>query len=118
MDRLLQKTQHQLLRQARVRVSVRGTATRPRLNVHISNLNVSAQLIDDASGRTLAQATSVGDKSIKGNLTAKARWVGEEIAKKAATVKITEVVFDRGPKLYHGRVKALADAAREKGLRF
>jgi large subunit ribosomal protein L18 len=88
------------------------------LSVHVSNHHVSAQLIDDTASRTLAQASSVGQKASSDTLTAKAERVGTEIAEKAKTAKITSVVFDRGPKLYHGRVKALADAAREKGLKF
>lgn len=102
----------------RTRAKLVGTAERPRLSVHISNLHVSAQLIDDTSSRTLAHASSVGQKSVKGNLTEKASLVGADIAKKAKAVKVSRVVFDRGPKLYHGRVKALADAARENGLEF
>lgn len=99
----------------RTRTRISGTAERPRLSVHVSNLHVSAQLIDDASGKTLASASTVGQKA-KGNLTEKSALVGAEIAKKAKAAKVNKVVFDRGSKLYHGRVKALADAARENGL--
>jgi large subunit ribosomal protein L18 len=112
------KIKNRAQRAARVRTTVVGTAARPRLSVHISNLHVSAQLIDDATSKTLAAVSSVGQKTVKGNLTAKAEWVGTEIAGKAKTVKIKQVVFDRGGKLYHGRVKALADAARNAGLEF
>lgn len=105
-------------RRARVRSQVSGSANRPRLSVFISNLHISAQLIDDASGQTLAHVTSVGQKSLKGNMTEKAAWVGEEVAKQAKSAKIKTVVFDRGGKLYHGRVAALADAARKAGLEF
>lgn len=118
MNRLAKKAQHKTLRQQRVRTRITGTAARPRLSVHISNQHVSAQLIDDTSSRTLAYASTVGKKTTEGTLIAKAEWVGAEIAKQAATAKIDTVIFDRGPKLYHGRVKALADAAREKGLKF
>lgn len=118
MNRLAKKAQHKTLRQQRVRTRLSGTSTRPRLSVHISNQHVSAQLIDDTASRTLAAVSTVGKKTTEGTLIAKAEWVGTEIAKQAATAKITEVIFDRGSKLYHGRVKALADAAREKGLRF
>jgi large subunit ribosomal protein L18 len=118
MDRLVNKTKHRDLRAHRVRARLTGTATRPRLSVHISNHHVSAQLIDDIASRTLAQASTVGQKTSSDTLTVKAERVGAEIAEKANTAKISSVVFDRGPKLYHGRVKALADAAREKGLKF
>lgn len=118
MNRLAKKSQHQALRQHRVRTRIVGTATRPRLSVHISNRHVSAQLVDDTTSRTLAYVSTVGQKATEGTLVTKAEWVGAEIAKKATAVKISEVIFDRGSKLYHGRVKALADAAREKGLRF
>lgn len=105
-------------RRGRIRSIVSGTAKRPRLAVHISNLHVSAQLIDDASSKTLAQVTTVGQKTLKGTMTEKAAWVGAEIAARAKTAKIKTVVFDRGGKLYHGRVAALADAARKAGLEF
>lgn len=106
------------LRKNRVRSVVSGTAERPRLTVTISNMHVSAQIIDDVAGNTLVAATSVGSKSAKGNLTEKATIVGTEIAKKAKAKKITKVVFDRNGRKYHGRVKALADAARAGGLEF
>jgi len=112
------KIQNRDQRAARVRTTVVGTTARPRLSVHISNLHVSAQLIDDSTSQTLAAVSSVGQKAVKGNLTAKAEWVGTEIAGRAKTAKIKQVVFDRGGKLYHGRVKALADAARNAGLEF
>jgi large subunit ribosomal protein L18 len=118
MDRLINKAKHQRLRSHRVRARITGTATRPRLSVHISNHHVSAQLIDDTASRTLAQASTIGHKATGDTLTAKAERIGAEIAKQAEAVKISSVIFDRGSKLYHGRVKALADAAREKGLKF
>lgn len=105
------------LRKNRVRAVVSGTAERPRLSVHISNTHVSAQVIDDVAGKTLVAATTVGSKAT-GTLTDKATWVGNEIAKKAKAKKITSVVFDRNGRKYHGRVKALADAARAGGLEF
>ena len=105
------------LRKNRVRARVSGTAARPRLTVFISNLHISAQLIDDESGKTLAAVTTVGQK-MTGTMTEKAAKIGENLAKKAATKKIKSVVFDRNGRRYAGRLKALADAAREKGLEF
>ncbi len=104
-------------RQIRIRSVVSGTATRPRLSLSVSNLHVIAQLIDDQAGRTLAYADDITLK-LTGTKTEKAAKVGEKIAELAQKAKITEVVFDRGGKLYHGRVKALAEAARAKGLKF
>jgi len=106
----------------RVRKSVSGTAERPRLCVYRSNAHIYAQVIDDVTGTTLAAASSL-DKDVKsqvsagGNIEA-AKAVGELIAKRAQDKKITQVVFDRGGYLYHGRVAALAEAAREAGLQF
>lgn len=107
-------------RHARVRDKVTGTSTSPRLNVFRSNGNIFAQIIDDEKGVTLCSASSI-DKELKltngGNIEA-ATKVGELIAKRAKKAKIETVVFDRGGYLYHGRVKALAEAARENGLKF
>jgi large subunit ribosomal protein L18 len=105
------------LRSRRTRARLHGTADRPRLSVHVSNRHVQAQLINDELGQTLAASSSLSQKA-KNNLTQKAEWVGTDIAKKAAKAKIKRVVFDRGAKLYHGRVKALAEAARAAGLEF
>ena len=112
------KLKNRGLRQNRVRAKVIGTTERPRLTVFISNTNVSAHIIDDSAHKTLVSVTSVGAKIAKGTLTEKAAWVGGEIAAKAKAAKISAVVFDRAGRKYHGRVKALADAAREKGLEF
>ena len=101
----------------RTRAKIHGTAERPRLSVNISNMHVSAQIIDDDKGVTLAYATTVGSKQ-KGNKTELAAYIGSEIAKKAKKAKIEKVVFDRGARLYAGRMKALADAARKEGLEF
>lgn len=118
MSRLVNKSQTRARRQNRIRHKVVGTSERPRLSVFVSNMHVSAQVIDDSKQKTLVAATSVGQKAATGSLTAKAEWVGGEIAKKAKTAKITQVVFDRNGRKYHGRVKALADAARAGGLEF
>ena len=103
------------IRHARIRKQVSGTKEIPRLCVYRSNLNIYAQLIDDENNITLASASSL---NIKGNNIEVATKVGELIAEEAKKLKIKKVVFDRGGYLYHGRVKALADAARSKGLEF
>ena len=106
-------------RHKRVRGKISGTAERPRLNVFRSNTNIYAQLIDDVKGVTLAAASSL-DKEISGNGGNKeaAKEVGKLLAKKATDKGIAEVVFDRGGYVYHGRVKELAEGAREGGLKF
>ena len=105
------------LRKNRVRSTVSGTAERPRLTVTISNLHISAQIIDDVAGKTLAAATTVGTKA-KGTMTEKAAIVGKDVAAKAKKAKVTAVVFDRNGRRYAGRLKSLADAARKEGLEF
>lgn len=115
---LRKKLQNRLLRGRRVRSQISGTAERPRLHVSVSNRHILAQLIDDTASKTLAYASTVGSKAAKGSMIERAAWVGSEIGKKAKIKKIKKVVFDRGSKLYHGRVKALADAARNEGLEF
>lgn len=107
-----------LRRHRRVRGKVAGTAERPRLAVFRSNRGVFAQLIDDESGRTLASASWLGNRSFKGTKSEQAAEVGKALAKSAKAAGITTCVFDRGGYLYHGRVKALADGAREGGLEF
>ncbi len=104
-------------RALRVRTVVRGRTDRPRLSVRISNLHVEAQIIDDQKQVTLAHATSVGTPKA-GSLTDKAKLVGEQIAKKAQKAGVKQVSLDRGKRLYHGRLKALAEAARQGGLEF
>lgn len=113
------KNQVRKKRHARVRSRITGTAERPRLNVFRSNKNIYAQLIDDVAGVTIVSASSQ-EKSFEGagNNVEAATKVGEAIAKRAAEKNITAIVFDRGGYLYHGRVKALAEAARENGLEF
>lgn len=114
---LAKKLLNRSLRKARVRAKVSGTAERPRLSVTISNIHVSAQLIDDVNSNTLASATTVGTKAT-GTMTEKCAVIGGEIAKKAKKAKITAVVFDRNGRQYAGRLRALADAARKEGLEF
>jgi large subunit ribosomal protein L18 len=116
MEKSQYKTQMRTKRHARLRSKVSGTAARPRLAVYRSNTAVYAQLIDDVAGKTLAAADS--RKETKGTPVEKAKAVGTAIAKKGAAAKITEVVFDRGGNRYQGMVAALADAAREGGLKF
>ena len=107
-------------RHARVREKLSGTKEMPRLNVFRSNSNIFAQIIDDENGTTLVSASSL-DKDLKltnGSNVEAATKVGEAVAEKAVKANIKKVVFDRGGYLYHGRVKALAEAARNKGLEF
>lgn len=118
MSELAKKLLNRSLRKGRVRSRVSGTATRPRLTVTVSNTHVSAQLIDDTVGKTLAASTSVGAKSLKGTMSEKAVYVGTDIAKKAKKAKISQVVFDRNGHAYAGRLASLADAARKEGLEF
>jgi large subunit ribosomal protein L18 len=115
---VLTKPQARLRRHKRVRGKVSGTAERPRLVVTRSNRGIVAQLVDDANGRTLASASWLQVKSFKGKKTAQAAEVGKLLAQNAKAAKVDTAVFDRGGYLYHGRVKALADAAREGGLKF
>ena len=103
-----------------IRRKISGETQRPRLSIYRSNSEIYAQLIDDLKGETLA-AASTKDKAIaghKGNKSEKSKLVGEAIARKASELGLKEVVFDRGGYLYHGRVKAVADGAREAGLKF
>jgi large subunit ribosomal protein L18 len=105
-------------RHRRVRGKVAGTTERPRLVVSRSNRGIAAQLIDDSNGKTVASASWLQVKSFKGNKTGQAAEVGKLLAEKAKAANVDSAVFDRGGYLYHGRVKALADAAREGGLKF
>ena len=108
---------NKVFRANRTRAKLHGTKDHPRLTVHISNLHVYAQIIDDDKQTTLAYATTVG-KKITGNMTEKATQVGKEIGKLAKKANINKVVFDRGSRLYAGRMSALAEAARKEGLEF
>lgn len=101
----------------RIRKKLAGTAVRPRLAVHFSNQHVYAQIINDVTGTTIC-AASTHDIDVKQANVENATKVGALLAERAATAQITEVVFDRGGFVYHGKVKALADAAREAGLKF
>lgn len=104
-------------RQYRTRSQFSGTEQRPRLSVHVSLRNISAQIIDDTSGKTLAYASTLSGKN-DGNMSQKASWIGEQIAKQATKAKVKKVVFDRGSRKYHGRIKSLAEAARAGGMEF
>lgn len=118
MERLKHKVQNLARRKHRTRVRINGTAGRPRLSIFISNQHVTAQIINDENKATLAYATTVGSKSSNATMTERAAAVGSEIAKKAKAAKVKRVVFDRNGRIYHGRIKALADAARAEGLEF
>jgi large subunit ribosomal protein L18 len=117
MSEQTRKVSNSTQRATRTRATLHGTAERPRLSVHVSNKHLSAQIINDDQSKTLVAATTAGSK-LQGTMTEKAAALGAEIAKKAKANKISRVVFDRGSKQYHGRIKALADAARENGLEF
>ncbi|MDQ2686560.1 MAG: 50S ribosomal protein L18 [Armatimonadota bacterium] len=119
----LNKNASRQQRHNRVRKRVEGTPERPRLNVYRSTNNIYAQVIDDRAGRTLASASTLDatlrqDKKGAGGNVAAAQTVGKLVAERAQAAGVTKVVFDRGGYLYHGRVQALADAARESGLDF
>lgn len=112
------KNEERLRRHARVRRVVSGTPESPRLNVFRSNKQIYAQIIDDTTGKTLLSSSSLVLKLENGGNVEAAKKVGEDIAKKCLAANIESVRFDRGGYVYHGRVQALADAAREAGLKF
>jgi len=118
----MSKDAHRRRVHARVRTRLAGTPERPRLNVYRSVAHIYAQVIDDRNGRTIVSASSVDKETKKGlkggGNIASAKAVGKIIAERAKAAGVTQVVFDRGGYKYHGRVKALADAAREAGLKF
>ena len=118
MNILAKKRHNQAIRKNRIRSKVQGTTERPRLSVTVSNMHISAQVIDDVTGKTVVAVSTVGQKALKGSMTEKATWVGTEISKKAKAKKVSKVVFDRNGRIYHGRIKALAEAARAGGLEF
>ena len=116
------KVQQLARRRRRVRKTITGTAERPRLNVFRSSSHIYAQIINDLDGKTLASASSL-DKTLRASLKSTgsieaAKAVGKLIAERAKTANVNAVVFDRGGRIYHGRIKALADASREGGLQF
>ena len=116
---MITQTKRNAIRQrihARIRAKLAGTEARPRLNVYRSLNNIYAQVIDDQTGTTLVSASTIKLKT-GGNIAA-AKEIGKEVAEKAVEKGVKKVVFDRGGYLYHGRIKALADAAREAGLEF
>lgn len=113
----IDKQKNRQLRRERTRARVVGTAERPRLTVFISNANVSAQIINDQKGETLASATTVGQK-LTGSKSELAAAIGAQIGKAAKKAKITKVAFDRNHRQYAQRLKAFADAARKEGLEF
>jgi large subunit ribosomal protein L18 len=115
---VLTKPQRRLRRRRRVRAKVRGSAERPRLSVYRSNRGVFAQLIDDDAGRTLASVSWIEGELKKMKTGEQAKRAGELLAERATKAGVTACVFDRGGYRYHGRVKALAEGAREKGLKF
>lgn len=117
MANVAKKLYNRSLRKQRVRSRIEGTSERPRLTVTISNMHISAQIIDDTKGHTLAASTTVGSKTT-GTMTEKAASVGTDIAKKAKKANIKAVVFDRNGRQYGRRLSVLADAARKEGLEF
>lgn len=115
LERFIKKNR----RKNRIRSKISGTPECPRLAVFVSNKHITAQVIDDVNGKTIAYATDeTKSGKVKGTKTESATNIGKLIADKALKANVKNVVFDRGGKLYHGRVKALAEAAREKGLNF
>lgn len=118
MFKKVSKNSERLRRHARVRRKVTGTPECPRLNVFRSNSHIHVQIIDDANGKTLVSCSSVALKLENGGNIEAAKVVGKKVAELALAANINNVVFDRGGYVYHGRIQALADAAREAGLKF
>ena len=118
---MITKTKRNLIRSRvhdRIREKLSGTTERPRLNVYRSLNHIYAQIIDDSKGLTLASASTIADKIAAGGNVAAAKEIGKLVAERAVAKGVKKVVFDRGGYLYHGRIKSLADAAREAGLEF
>lgn len=121
-NKKLKPSQYKKLKRQRLRGRIKGTIERPRLSVYRSNENIYAQIIDDTNSKTLVSCSTL-DRSIKfilssGRTCQASRLMGEKLAKLSLNKNITKIVFDRGPYLYHGRIKALADGARAGGLQF
>lgn len=114
---MITKLARKARRHNRVRARLHGSKAIPRLSIAITNQHVIAQLIDDEAAKTLVYSSSMG-KKLAANISERAGWVGEDIAKKAKGAKIKKIVFDRGPRRYHGRIKVFAEAARKGGLEF
>lgn len=118
MSRLSHKRLGLKLRKQRIRSRVKGTSQRPRLSVFVSAKHISAQIIDDSTHKTLVSVSSLSNRKLSGTMSQRAQWVGTEIALVAKKQKIKQISFDRSGNLYHGRIKELADAARQEGLEF
>ncbi len=118
MQKLVDKNKERIRRHKRVRKVVNGTPDRPRLNVFRSNKHIYAQVVDDTKGHTLCASSSLQLKLENGGNIEAAKKVGADIAEKCKAINIEAIRFDRGGYIYHGRVQALADAAREAGLKF
>jgi len=121
-NKLLKPSKYKIIKRERLRGKVKGTLERPRLSVYRSNQNIYAQIIDDSSSNTLVSCSTL-DRSVKleitnGRTCQASRIMGQKLAELSLKKNITKVVFDRGPYLYHGRIKALADGARAGGLQF
>ena len=121
-NKLLKPSKYKIIKRERLRGKVKGTLDRPRLSVYRSNQNIYAQIIDDSSSNTLVSCSTL-DRSVKleitnGRTCQASRIMGQKLAELSLKKNITKVVFDRGPYLYHGRIKALADGARAGGLQF
>jgi large subunit ribosomal protein L18 len=121
-NKRLKPTKYKILKRDKLRGCIKGTSERPRLSVYRSNQNIYAQIIDDTASLTLV-ACSTLDRSIKleienGKTCAASKLMGKKLAELSLKKNITKIIFDRGPYLYHGRIKALADGAREGGLQF
>ena len=121
-NKKLKPNKYKKLKRETLRGTVKGTVERPRLSVYRSNENIYAQIIDDTNSKTLVSCSTL-DRSIKlalstGRTCDASRLMGENLAKRSLEKNITKIVFDRGPYLYHGRIKALADGARAGGLQF
>lgn len=114
----INKLHNKSQRKTRIRSTLSGSKDCPRLTISISNRHIAAQLVDDSNSITIFSATTVGKKNSSQTMTQKAENIGTEIAKGAKSKKVSQIVFDRNGKKYHGRIKVLADSARKEGLKF